>query len=700
MKSFVHSLAVIFVTATTFSYAGGPLYTFNGKAYRYKSDTISYTLDRGPFGIFTSSQAQTLANASFKTWDDVVTSNVTFKHSIADTLLVDVNASNYLDYTTMTDFVYDGINPIIFDNDGSITEALFGTGASQSVIGFAGSGDKDNDGYFDEGESVMNGKLADGSINSFTLEEWKSTFVHEFGHFLGLDHTQINGEYSSDAAKTIYVPTMYPFATVNDVPLGDLNPDDIAAISNLYPAPSFFNTTGKITGTVTRVNASVVRGANVIAISTGADSLMNQISTVTDYFDQNNGMYTIIGLNPGSYIVRTEPINPNFTGGSSVGPYASSGVDISFQNPVIPEYYNGDNESGDPVVDNPSDRNPVIVNAGATTSNINFVANGKGTNLLTDDFNFSGSLVGNGWTAHSGIANILSTTAGLTFEGYPGSGIGNAVLVSNLGGQDVNKGIDEQTTNGSVVYASLLVKVIDTAVAKTGDYFFHLGHRTSSSSFSDFSARLFAKITGGSVNFGISNSNTVTYGSVNYVNSTTYLAIIKYTINTTGNDEVKLWIQSSTVPPSELDAGTPIVVNTTSLGQDNINAAAIRQGSATTSVQVVLDGITIRTKWPFSSTTGVNKTTILNPKEFELMQNYPNPFNPTTVIRFALPSSEIVTLKIFDVLGREITTLAVGQLDAGVHEIRFDAQQLSSGTYFYSIEAGTHRDIKKMILIK
>jgi len=702
MKLSVHlyTLCVTVLLTSAIVYAGGPLYTLNGKALRYQSNVISYKLDRGPFGIFTSAQARSLANSSFKAWDDVASSNVTFLHTDADTLPVDVNGSNYLDYTTMTNFVYDGINPIIFDGDGAITDALFGSGASQSVIGFAGSGDQNNDGYFEEGESVMNGKFADGSINSYTLDEWKSTFVHEFGHFLGLDHTQINGQYSSDAAKTIYIPTMYPFATANDVPLGDLNPDDIAAISNLYPEPTFLTTTGKISGAVTRANATVVRGANVIAISTGSDSLMNQISSVTDYFEQNTGNYTIIGLTPGSYVVRIEPINPNFTEGSSVGPYAINGSDLSFINPISPEYFNGENESGDPVTDDPNEKTPVIVAAGATTSNINFVANGKGAILLADDFSFSGTLVTNGWTAHSGVTNILSTTAGLIYEGYTGSGIGNAVLISNLGGQDVNKGIDEQTTNGSTVYASLLIKVIDTAAAKTGDYFFHLGHRTSSSSFSDFSSRLFAKISGGFVNFGISNTNTVTYASTNYQKNTTYLIITKYTINTTGNDETKFWIFSSSVPNSESVAGTPAVTDITTAGQDVINAVGIRQGLATTSVQVVLDGINIRTKWPTGTTSVKSISSEIVPLSIELMQNFPNPFNPTTTIRFALPSSEMVTLKVFDVLGREIAKIAEGQFEAGMHELRFDARQLSSGIYFYSLEAGSHREIKKMSLLK
>jgi hypothetical protein len=693
--------AGIFFSLTIF--AGGPLQTWNGKSVRFQSNTITYKLDRGAFGIFTNTQARDLANASFKVWDDVSSSNVTFQHTDADTLPVDVDGTNFLDYTNLDSAKIDGINPIVFDSDGSITDALFGSGASADVIGFAYSEDRDSDGYLDEGEAFMNGKFADGSTSSFTLAEWKSTFVHEFGHFLGLDHTQINGNFVNDGKMTQYIPTMYPTATVNDVPLGDLNPDDIAAISALYPEPAFATSTGNISGSVTRANGSVVRGANVIAISTGADSLMNQVSAITDYYVQNNGNYTVVGLTPGSYVIRIEPIDPDFTGGSSVGPYSYDFTDLSFINPVTPEYYNGINESGDPAIDNPMEKTSIIVSAGTTTSNVDVIANGKGTgvsNLLTEDFNFSGLLTANGWTAHSGTTNQLLTTTGLIYPGFISSGVGNAVLVSNLGGEDVNKGFDEQSTNGSTIYCSLLLNVNDAATTKSGDYFFHIGDRTSSTSFSLFSARLFAKITGNVVNFGISNTNTVTYASTNFSKNTTYLVITKYTINTAGNDEIKLWVFSSSVPSSEVDAGTPAATNALTAGQDVINAVGIRQGSATSSVQVVIDAINISTTWPTSTTTVKSIPLTALPTSVELLQNYPNPFNPTTSIRFALPSSEMVKLKVFDLLGREIAQIAEGQFEAGVHEARFDAHQLSSGAYFYSLEAGTHREMKKMILMK
>lgn len=695
------TLLLTITLASSVLFAGGPLYTSNNKAYRYQSNVISYKLDRGPLGVFSSTQARALANECFQVWQDVATSNVSFAHTEADTLPVDVNGTNFLSYTTLSDFKYDGMNPIIFDSDGAITDELFGIGASESVIGFAGSGDSDNDGDYDEGEAVMNGLFADGTASSFTYEEWKATFVHEFGHFLGLDHTQIGSEFANNSSQTIYVPTMYPFATINDVPLGALNPDDIAAISILYPEAGYAATVGSISGSVTRANATVVRGANVMAVSTGADSLMNRISTVTDYYEQNNGNYTISGLAPGSYVVRVEPIEADFTEGSSVGPYSSDPSGLSFVNPIAAEYYNGANEASDPAVDDPNARTAVTVTAGNTAANINFIGNARpaGAALVTEDFDFSGALADNGWTVHSGTTAPLTTTAGLSYTGYSANS-GNAVAVGNAGGIDVNKGFDDQSDDGTTIYASLLIRVTDPASDKTGDNLFHLGTRTAPASFTSFSARLFVRIVGGNVNFGVSNTSTAVYGTTNFSKDVTYLAVIKYTISTAGNDDVRLWIIPSGVPATEDAAGTATAVNSATAGQNLINAVGIRQGSGTTSAAVVIDGIRIANGWP-AGTVGVRRVEEpVIPASVELMQNYPNPFNPTTLLRFSLPAAQYAALRIYDMLGRQVGTAAEGMFQAGTHEVDFDASHLSSGSYFYSLETGSGRIVKRMMLLK
>jgi len=88
------------------------------------------------------------------------------------------------------------------------------------------------------------------------------------------------------------------------------------------------------------------------------------------------------------------------------------------------------------------------------------------------------------------------------------------------------------------------------------------------------------------------------------------------------------------------------------------------------------------------------------PMSYELSQNYPNPFNPSTKIRFSVPEAGIVTLKVFNLLGEEIATLLSAEKTAGNYEATFDASNLSSGIYFYKLEAKNFTSTKKMMLLK
>lgn len=88
------------------------------------------------------------------------------------------------------------------------------------------------------------------------------------------------------------------------------------------------------------------------------------------------------------------------------------------------------------------------------------------------------------------------------------------------------------------------------------------------------------------------------------------------------------------------------------------------------------------------------------PTEFSLEQNYPNPFNPSTKIKFSLPSEQNVILKLYNVLGQEVATLVNQQMKAGSHEFEFNASNLSSGVYFYALNAGSYNSVKKMMLMK
>ncbi len=106
----------------------------------------------------------------------------------------------------------------------------------------------------------------------------------------------------------------------------------------------------------------------------------------------------------------------------------------------------------------------------------------------------------------------------------------------------------------------------------------------------------------------------------------------------------------------------------------------------------------LRLKYPGSSTE-VEKISS-SPASFNLEQNYPNPFNPSTVINFNLAKKEKVSLKVYDILGREVATLINKDFTAGFHSVTFNASGLSSGMYFYRLQTDEHSVVRKMVLVK
>jgi len=103
---------------------------------------------------------------------------------------------------------------------------------------------------------------------------------------------------------------------------------------------------------------------------------------------------------------------------------------------------------------------------------------------------------------------------------------------------------------------------------------------------------------------------------------------------------------------------------------------------------------------PLGELVGIQPISNEIPNQFSLSQNYPNPFNPNTIIRFKIKDSRLTTLKVFDVLGREVETLVNEQLKPGTYEVDFDGSKFSSGVYFYKFVAGEFVETKKMMLVK
>jgi hypothetical protein len=109
------------------------------------------------------------------------------------------------------------------------------------------------------------------------------------------------------------------------------------------------------------------------------------------------------------------------------------------------------------------------------------------------------------------------------------------------------------------------------------------------------------------------------------------------------------------------------------------------------------DGLTIYSN---DLATSVEELDLGIPREFSLDQNFPNPFNPSTQIRFSVPSKGMVTLKVFDMLGRQVAVVVNQVMEAGVYTAKFDAKNLASGTYVYTLTAGPTQLSNKMIVLK
>jgi hypothetical protein len=375
------------------SHAGGYiLITNTGIPYRWDpAAPVPFNPDRGSLGTLSNAQAVLLINDSFGHWTtaEIPTSSLSFNN--AGQLSIDVSTAD--DFFTFVG-VIDGISPVIFDADGSLLEDL---GADpSSVIGSTGRGEVFRTVapfHILENFSIFNGRFIDGDQDNGELEvdEMAGTITHEFGHFVNLDHSQINGHFElgdrNDPGFALYagdppltsVALMFPFILTGqtDVPIRD----DRSAISWLYPAVGFPAGTATIQGSVFESNGvKPFQGANII-VRNQADPFNDAFSMVSGALyapgfanpaggspdPALEGSYFVTGLTPGaSYTVEMVKVNSDFTAGSRVGPVDPPAV--------IPaeEFWNGANETGDDT-DDPSDF--TVVTATDTVSDINIILN-------------------------------------------------------------------------------------------------------------------------------------------------------------------------------------------------------------------------------------------------------------------------------------------------------------------------------------
>ena len=175
-----------------------------------------------------------------------------------------------------------------------------------------------------------------------------------------------------------------------------------------------------------------------------------------------------------------------------------------------------------------------------------------------------------------------------------------------------------------------------------------------------------------------------------------------FTVSNIGNDT--LHIDSTTVTnPGFSVMHTSFVVPQGGAYADTVRFTALSAGTFSTFVILHCDATNTSSDTIVVIGTCEKLTLVPGqavPKSFALSQNYPNPFNPSTIINYQLPVPDHVTLRLYDAIGREVATLVDEYKEAGSYDVQFNAAKLSSGVYFYRIEAGRNIAMKKMLLMK
>ncbi len=387
---------------------GGPAFV-EGVPFRWNTNPLTYWTDLGQLGNQSNAQADSLVAEAFQKWQDVPTANINF--NAAGKLGADVTSSNYLafendldDCTTFPGPPAGGIaqnRSIIYDVDGSIVTSLGDD--PNSLLGFASPVCYDSNGsenFYTRGIALLNGMWIDGvntsSNDEVTLAEFRAVFIHEFGHLIGLDHSQINvnclpsGSCPTEDIQGL--PTMFPLLFGEEQ--ATLTPDDNAALSELYPETTtnpptqvpFLSTTGRIRGRIFFSDGVTPAGAlNVIARRVD-DPRRIAVSSVSGFLftaDGGNpvypwpgspfgtrdqayiGFYDIPGLSPGNYTIEVEAIDQEFVEGSSVGPIGAYGFQFPMPGICALEFANTTPPESD--TDSCGDQSTFNVTAGTIT---------------------------------------------------------------------------------------------------------------------------------------------------------------------------------------------------------------------------------------------------------------------------------------------------------------------------------------------
>lgn len=356
-------LAIVALTGISwFAQAGGPFVVDEvgktGVAQRWSNNTLTYSIDKGDLAAgYDNAEGIALVQEMVAKWVDVTLENPDREGEAIDTTSLsasvqaqpseDITVDNYESaLSTSNSNTY-----IIFDPDGSITEDVPPGYDKTRVVGLSQPLASDSSGlYITKGVVILNGYLlGDGTL---TLNEYKAAVLHELGHLINLDHTQVNYDaikncsLGSSCGSDYAVPTMYPILVTDRQK--DLKIDDKVTVSWIYPkvdsAGQKFNPNyGSITGAVFDADGQVLKGVNVIAMLCDSYDATNDTcynpasdpdlarvdvrSMVSGVLYPNyygDSKYYLYGLRPGhKYKVICESIAQQFTGASGFEPISN-----------------------------------------------------------------------------------------------------------------------------------------------------------------------------------------------------------------------------------------------------------------------------------------------------------------------------------------------------------------------------------------
>ncbi len=354
MKKILAAIFFIFIFSLQGpSYAGGPfavdVINDSGVALRWKNDTMDWHLDPGRVSPnVENSIGKGWVDEALDVWNDVTILNAeddlvetsTFKSYYKGMLPEDVTSQNSQPYLS----AYSGVSSIIFDEDGDITAGLLGELNRSTVVGLSAPLLSDSSGlYITKGFALFNGYVLEAGdlakSGDVAQNLFKATILHEIGHMINLDHSQVNdstAQQCGDAGtlymrdgdcdeESEYIPTMYP--ELLTFMQRTLSMDDKVTVSWIYPSANFQSDFCVITGEIFDADGEPLKGVNVIASrADGGEDVAKTdsrsfVSGVLHSGCKGEAKYYLYGILPGvPYQVSYEPINSAYTGTSGFEP--------------------------------------------------------------------------------------------------------------------------------------------------------------------------------------------------------------------------------------------------------------------------------------------------------------------------------------------------------------------------------------------